>query len=301
MERMFFVAACVGLNVMAQAVPPGAAALGYTNCIINDSPTTAEIAPGTNGHYAWFAGMPVSLPNPSTTNFSTVSNVLALNFTGPVAGASGLHACSTPLDFTTGALPTLSASNGFYVEFDAWISGTNADHWPAVWLMPVEHNVNWWGTIPLGSPIGDHYDGATNFERWMEIDVFEGGWGPGLLGTVHSWTGYYVPEWTNQDYTSVWNPNNVDSAPLDLSKKHTFGASYNPVNQTVTWWVDGVEQMSAGPPYVPAIAPQQHFYLILSAQSFGANVPYTMYVSGVRAYVPPMGSGPPANFHVISP
>jgi hypothetical protein len=110
--------------------------------------------------------------------------------------------------------------------------------------------------------------------------VEEGGWGPGLLGTVHFWTG--VPP----KVSSIANPNNASPAPLDLSKKHTFGGSYDPVNQKVSWWVDGVCQMSAGAPYVPDVAALQHFYLILTASSRGKNVPYTMFVSGVRAYAP---------------
>jgi hypothetical protein len=45
--------------------------------------------------------------------------------------------------------------------------------------------------------------------------------------------------------------------------------------------------MSAGAPYVPAVAARQHFYLILSAQSHREKKPYFMFVSGVRAYAPP--------------
>jgi hypothetical protein len=127
----------------------------------------------------------------------------------------------------------------------------------------------------------DHYEGdPAGFERFMELDVDEGGFGPGLTGTVHSTEGVY-PKWKH-----VQNPNNVSPAAVDRSQKHTFGASYDPVRQKVTWWVDGKPQMSAGSPYVPAIAARQHFYLLLSAQSQGAKKPYFMFVAGVRAYVP---------------
>ena len=39
-------------------VPPGAAALGYTRVLINETPTVADIAPNTTrtGHYKWFSG-----------------------------------------------------------------------------------------------------------------------------------------------------------------------------------------------------------------------------------------------------
>jgi hypothetical protein len=49
----------------AAAVPPGAAALGYTKCVINGRPTAADIAPGRNGDDKWFSGQWYSKTNPS--------------------------------------------------------------------------------------------------------------------------------------------------------------------------------------------------------------------------------------------
>jgi hypothetical protein len=262
----------------AIAVPPGAAALGYTNCVINQSPTASDIAPGNNGNYKWFNGQYWATP-PSHSSYSTVSNVLVLNFSG-----TNLDLVSTPRDFSTGVLPILTASNGFYVEFDVRLSDNNSDHWPGVWLMPVEHNFQMQDCYP-GDP--------AKFERWMELDVDEGGWGPGLLGTVHAWTGI----WTN--YVTTANPNNLSLVALDRSKQHTFGASYNPANQQVSWWVDGVLQMRAITPYVPAVALQQHYYLILSTYSHGQNKPYSMYVSGIRVYIPKPVVSPPQGLRVV--
>ena len=74
---------------------------------------------------------------------------------------------------------------------------------------------------------------------------------------------------------------------INQSQTHTFGASYDPAHQQVTWWLDGVRQMSAGAPHVPAVAAQQHFHLIISAQSHKARKDYRMFISGVRAFVPP--------------
>jgi hypothetical protein len=59
--------------------------------------------------------------------------------------------------------------------------------------------------------------------------------------------------------------------------------------------------MSAGSPYVPAIGAQQQFFLILSAYSHGLNLPYTMYVSGVRAYIPTAPPAAPTNLRVSPP
>ncbi len=244
-------------------VPPGAAALGYTKRVLNETPTAADIAPGKNGNYKWFSGQWYAQKAPSLDHYGTQNGVLALSLDGDLV--------STPRNFSSGRLPLLSGKDGFYVEFDVRLSDNDRDHWPAAWLMPAEHDGK-----------RDHYEGApASFERFMELDVDEGGFGPGLTGTVHSTEGVY-PKWKH-----VQNPNNVSSVAIDRSQKHTFGASYDPVRQKAAWWVDGKPQMSAGSPYVPAVAARQHFYLIISAQSQGAKKPYFMFVSGVRAYAPP--------------
>ena len=255
---------CSTWRGVSQEIPPGAAVLGYTKCVINERPHVADIAPGKNGPYKWFSGHWYSPKGPSLDRYEMDMGVLALK--------QGGNLVSAPRDFSMpGQLPALPGDKGFYVEFDVQLSDTHPDHWPAVWLMPWEHN----------GLREDRYEGdPKGFERWMELDVDEGGFGPGLTGTVHSWTGIYP------QYQHVQNPNNVRKEPLDRSQKHTFGASYDPLTKTVTWWVDGKRQMSATEPYVPDIASRQRFYLIISAQSKGKNIDYRMLVSGVRAYVP---------------
>ena len=258
----------------ALAVPPGAAALGYTKCIINERPTAADIAPGRNGGYKWFSGQWYAQEAPSLDHYRTQDGALVLSLGGDLV--------STSRDFSGGKLPLLPGPDGFYVEFDVRLSGNDPDYWPAVWLMPAEHS----------GKQEDHYEGdPPGYERWMEFDIDEGGFGPGLTGTVHSWTGIWGQ---GPGYQHVQNPNNVPKTPLDRSQVHTFGGSYDPTRQQVTWWVDGVEQMSAGAPYVPAVAAKQHFYLTISAQTHGAKKPYEMLIRGVRAYVPPSSKLPAA-------
>lgn len=253
--------------VAERPVPPGAAELGYTKCVLNERPAVADIAPGKSGDYKWFSGQWYFAEAPSLDRYTTVNGELALRLGGDLVSA--------PRDLSlasAGRLPGLPGDKGFYVEFDVRLSDNDPDHWPAVWLMPWEHNGHQ----------EDHYEGdPKGFERFMELDVDEGGFGPGLTGTVHSSEGV----WPN--YKHVQNPNNVCQEPVDRSKKHTFGASYNPANKTATWWLDGVKQMSATSPYVPDIAAKQRFYLILSAQSHEKKTDYLMFVSGVRAYAPP--------------
>jgi hypothetical protein len=252
----------------ATPLPPGAAALGYTKCIINERPAVADIAPGRNGHFKWFSGQWYSKTCPTLGHYEMIDGVLAIKLGGNLV--------STPLDFSDGVLPLLPGDKGFYVEFDVRLSDNDPDHWPAVWLMPAEHDGK-----------RDCYAGdPPHYERFMELDVDEGGFGPGLTGTVHSTYGVW-PKWDH-----VQNPNNVSRTPLDRSQWHTFGASYDPGKQQVTWWVDGQEQMSAGAPYVPAVAARQHFYLILSCQSHKEKKPHYTFVSGVRAYVPPQSPLP---------
>lgn len=247
-------------------VPLGAAVLGYTKCVINEQPTADDVAPGGRGNYKWFSGQWFSGEKaPTLDHYSTQAGVLAIRLGGELVSA--------PHDFSPGKLPLLPGADGFYVEVDVWLSDDAPDHWPALWLMPAEHNAR----------LDDHYAGdPPGFQRWMEFDIDEGGFGPGLTGTVHSWWGVW-----QEGFQQVQSPNNVSPIPLDRSQKHTFGGSYDPVRQRVAWWVDGVKQMSAGPPYVPEVAAKQHFYIILSAQSHGKQKPYQMFVGGVRAYVPP--------------
>ncbi|MDD5674152.1 MAG: hypothetical protein PHC61_08320 [Chitinivibrionales bacterium] len=263
------------------AVPPGAAALGYTKCIINERPTAAHIAPGVKGNYKWFSGEwyfdgkhGCGMP-PTLDHYATREGLLAMNLGGDLVSA--------PHDFSAGILPLLPGPEGFYVEFEVRLSGNDKDHWPAVWLMPAEHSSD-------DDNAKDHYAGdSSGMQRWQELDVDEGGFGPGMTGTAHNWN-----RLKTQIVQHDQNPNNVVPTPLDRSQKHIFGLSFDPKKQTVTWWLDGTKHMSAGAPSVAPVAVKQHFYLIMSAQTHGAKKPYTMFISGVRAYVPPSSKLPAA-------
>jgi hypothetical protein len=282
LEKLLFLAVCICLNATGQTVPPGAAALGYTSILFNLQPTASQIAPGNNGHYDWFSGK-FSEPFIPRTNFVTISNALVLKFTG-----THLNLVSEPRDFSTGVVPLLPGSNGFYVECDMWISDTNEDHLPSIWLLPEEHNGAFQDEYPHQYPRD-----PVGFERWLELDVQEGGWSKGQLGTVHFWSGIHPA------YTSLWNPNDKAPNKINQSLKHTFGASYDPIHQQVAWWTDGLYQMSATSPYVPKIASLQNFYMILSTYSHGKNLPFNMYVSGIRGWVPPNLPPPPTDLHIV--
>ena len=258
----------VQIHAAADPIPPGAAALGYSKCVIDEHPVVADIAPGGNGKYKWFSGQWYEKPPPSLDHYTTTNGLLTLSLGGDLA--------STPRDLSDGILPLLPGDKGFYVEFEVQLSDNDPDHWPAVWLMPAEHS---------GKQLDSSPPDPAGFERWMELDVDEGGFGPGLTGTVIDWTGIWP------HYEKTQNGNNVSKVALDRAHKHIFGASYDPHQDRVTWWVDGAMQHSAET--VSNIGIRQHFYLIISAHTHGKQKPYSMMVNAVRAYVPPSSTLPP--------
>jgi hypothetical protein len=248
-----------------QPIPPGAATLGYTRLVIDEHPAVADISDKQSGHFKWFRNPFYTFNTPQQGEFKmTDDGVLQI---GP-----RVSIVSTPRDFSKGALPVLSGAKGFYIEFEVRLSDNNPDHWPAVWAMPVEHNLKQ----------EDHYrPDPPKFERWLELDVDEGSFGPGSTTTSISWQGTYP------NYHKQQNGNNVSKTPLDRTQWHTFGASYDPIKSQVTCWLDGKKTVSATTPYVPAIATRQHFYVIVSNQERKGRIPYLMYLRAVRAYVPP--------------
>jgi hypothetical protein len=248
----------------AQAVPRGAAELGYTKLLIDEHPVAADISGDRNGHSKWFSGLFYSNKPMGRDDFKTTDDGLLQ--LGP-----GASMVSTPKDFSDGALPVLSAAKGFYIEYEVKISDNDNDHWPAVWSEPVEHNLH----------AQDHYpEDPAGYERWMELDVDEGGFGPGTCSTAINWEGIYP------HYTKHQNGNNVSHVPLDRTQWHTYGASYDPKQKKVKWWLDGEEVVSTTTPNVPDIAAKQHYYIIIGNQTHKKRLPYMMFLRAVKAYVP---------------
>jgi mannan endo-1,4-beta-mannosidase len=61
------------------SVPPGAAALGYTKRVINETLIATDVAPGKNGNFKWFSGQWYSQKVPSLDHYSTRTGTLALS------------------------------------------------------------------------------------------------------------------------------------------------------------------------------------------------------------------------------
>lgn len=197
------------------------------------------------------------------------SKLYSNNETGYLTMLLGGNVATVNRAMKPGLAPLLPGSRSFYVEFTASLSDNDPDHWPAVWLLPVEHNVRQ----------EDAYEGdPPKFERWLEIDVDEGGYANGAMGTALSWSGV----WPN--YNRIRSTPNLHNAFLDRTKLNRFGAGFDASNKSISFWLNDELQYVARPPSVPDVALKQSFYLIVSAQSRGKNIPYRMSVARVQAF-----------------
>lgn len=144
---------------------------------------------------------------------------------------------------------------------------TIPDHFTGLFLQTVEHNLakqDHSSTDPAG------------YERWTEIDVSEAGYGIGSLETVINWTGIY-PHYSSQTMNSYGH-----DAALDWTTEYRFGVSYDPVTNTLQWWLDDEPTFKSQP--TESLITNFHYYLIMEASSHGARIPYDMFVHYVRAY-----------------
>jgi hypothetical protein len=193
------------------------------------------------------------------TLLSTYNSTLAIGLGGSVSSETQAS--------TAGALPFLSGSKGFYVEFAMSLSSNDSDHFTGLFLETAEHNLAKADHLP-SDPAG--------YERWTEIDVSESGYGAGSLGTLIDWQGIY-PHYTSQ----VYNDYGVDAA-LDWTTVHRFGVSYDPVANVLQWYIDDKpiwSKIATG-----SVIQNYNYYLVMEASSHGSHVPYQMYIYYVRAY-----------------
>lgn len=257
------------------AMPAGAAQVGALQLVIQDCPKLADVDfTGKADGRKYYSGLYFTKPRPSSL-YEQAADGLILKKGGVVA--------TVKMTSHPGYYPLLSGSQPFYIEAQASTSSNDPDNFPAIWLMPIEHNLRLEDVYPP-DPKG--------FERWLELDIDEGGFGPGGHHTAISWSG----KWPN--YQKLQNPNATSTVPLDRTQPNVFGVSYDPATLTVRWWMNGQQVLEAGPPYVPEIARRQNFYLIVSAQSHRNISDYQMKFMGVRAYV---GAAARANAGTANP
>ena len=243
--------------------PAGAQALGYSKQLFCVVPTVADIAGGDTETARLYSGKwydkneyPRSLYSNASPRGLSISN-------------GGIVSTQTRKS-RPGALPLLRGADGFYVEFGERISDNDADHFPAVWLMPQEHN----------AARADHAAGDPDrFERWMELDVDEGGYHPGHHGAMILWSG------VSPSYQDKKFPNDPKAGlPADRTEEHVFGLSYDPAGKQVTWWLDGKNVGSVSTAEAAPVVDSHNYYLIMSNQHHGKNKPYQMVVTYFQAW-----------------
>ena len=266
------VLAAVGQPAVSQtsctAVPPGAAALGYTVKKYSIVPTVAMVSTtDTNSTSALYPGEEWSsvATNLKELKYLTMVNgVLTFNFTG--AGANAWISSETH-QATQGTTPLLLGSNGFYIEAGIRLSSNDPDHLPTFLVMPVEHNVS-----------GDDHvaSSPSGYENWLSMNVMEEQEGTAQSNLIN-WAGIY-PDYTHT--MKYWRA----PTSFNWTVEHIYGMSFDPIARQVQFYLDGKPTLKASMTNAPTIVDAYHYYFILGAQSHGLNKPYQMYVSYVAAY-----------------
>jgi hypothetical protein len=244
--------------------PSGAIALGTTHAAFDICPSVSEIsADGEPGTAAFYRGVWWEKTVPDQSVFSN-------NADGSLSIPYPAGLATVPRKMIPGSLPLLAGDQAFFIEFEVSLSDDNPDHFPAVWLLPIEHNQRQEDRYPPDEP---------GFERWLELDVDEGGFTPGPMGTAISWSGV----WPN--YKRLRSNPNLHNEKIDRAQRHRFGAGFDPKHLTISFWYDDKLQYTASGQSVPDIARKQHFYLIMNAASQGRHLPYNMNVYRIRTFV----------------
>lgn len=262
----------------ASPLPPHAERLGFTHQLINEKPQSADISFISSSTARWFNGTWYTKNPPSRFSYGDKNQHLTLSLGGNISSA-----------FPTtgvGLIPLLPGSSGFYIEFTSKISSNNPDHWPALWLLPIEHNGRQDDRFP-----DDNYEN----EHWMEFDIDEGGFGRNITGSVHAWSGNFPK------YKRISNQHKNFKKTLNRTHFHKFALSFEPDANLVSWYLDDKLMQIAGPPAISKYGKQHNYYIIISAQSHKMNIPYTMEVSSIRAYTKPGSDRPQYDSHIIPP
>jgi hypothetical protein len=243
-------------------IPAEAQAAGLTREAFALCPRQRDIGFAGEPTKALFNGVWYQRDPPAPALYADAPDGLALSLGGWLASASR--------QMNPGRLPLLSGSEPFFLEVEVSLSDNDRDHWPAVWMLPVEHNARQDDRLPGDPP---------KFERWLEIDIDEGGFGNGAKGTILAWEGVW-PHYRN------WQPPPIlDNAALDRTRPNKFAVLYQPDKREFSFWLNDRRHTVVHDETTPNVMSRRHYYLILCAQSHGQQVPYSMIVESMRAYV----------------
>lgn len=244
---------CSDRNPPVHALESGQFKVLFTYC-----PKLEGVSIGRDSTHNLFAGQWYDRKKPTLVFYSQTAEGLSIALGGSVSTVN--------MSSKKGMLPLLPGSSGFYIEFLARIDNDSMDHWPALWLNPIEHNAK---------EDDRSFSYGRLYQHWMELDVDEGGFQSGMFGTVIEWKG------NHPHYQKVQNKHPA-AKQLDRTSFHTFSAYYDPVKGSVKWWVDG-ELHNEAP--APAIGSKYNYYVTMGAQTHGKNEPYRLIVKRIRAFV----------------
>ena len=249
------------INENIRDVPNGAAAYGFTKAAILETRLAPDDISMDIKHpdlsKKWFNGWWWETKNcPPPEKYTLEDGVLSMRCTS--------HFMSAPYRYgQNGALPNLPGKDGFYIECTMEYS-SNEQNRGGFWLMP---------TAKLnGGPRSPNF-------HFMELDVDEVAFGPGLSGSVHN-MGFVMGDFHIQNW------NNVRPESLRRDVPVAYGAAYDPKSCTVTWWLNGKYQMMTKAPYVPQVLKQLDHFLLVQANASRKGQDYTCKIHSVKAYVP---------------
>lgn len=240
------------------SLPKHASDNALVNPLFVYCPKAEDISMGSDSIHKLFSGQWFNKKKPALDLYSQTPEGLSISLGGSVSTVN--------MQSKQGSLPLLPGSKGFYIEFLARIDGASTDHFPALWLNPVEHNAREDDRVFSNDRLEQH---------WMELDVDEGGYQEGMLGTVHEWRGNFPHYHRKQNAHPA-------SKKLDRTKFHTFAAYYDPYNSTVKWWIDDELHNEAS---APIVGSKLQYYVVMSAQTHGKNEPYKLIIKRVRVFV----------------
>ena len=90
-------------------------------------------------------------------------------------------------------------------------------------------------------------------------------------------------------FNSLLATSNVQTAALDYTVEHIFGGAYDPVGQTFTWWLDGVQQSQVTTANVNSdntFRDSLHYFPLITMQSRGSNIANTATIRYFSAWTP---------------
>ncbi|HEU4959250.1 MAG TPA: hypothetical protein VFT56_02480 [Sphingomonas sp.] len=204
---------------------------------ISSAPVVPDVHSRASLGTVWLVGAPWERDKATPDHVSFSRDGMCIRSVANVAGARPHYLPSTA--------PILDADKPFYVEVSARSTSNDNSNWPAIWLMPLEHD--------------GHRDSVAGIEHWAELDLYEGGFSRGPQFAAHQWSGVYPHYSTKPEYLRL-------TTAFDATKMHRFGLSWEPETSAITWWLDGRKSYSLNNPDVFRISAHHHFYLIMGAQ-----------------------------------